>query len=68
MSTSEVDDDAVRARERSVAARFLFVSRTAETAAKAAPSGRRASAYAKVMRDNGYPDLDMREVRRLVGD
>jgi len=44
----------VRAHERSVDARFLFISRSADVAAKTAPVGRRASAYAKVMRDNGY--------------
>jgi hypothetical protein len=54
--------------ERDLAVRFQFVSHAAEMAAKGAPLGHRASAYAKVMADNGFGDLDMREVRRLVGD
>lgn len=68
MGSSETDDEDVRARQRSVAVRFLFITRSAELAARTAPVGGRASAYAKVMRDNGYDDLDMDEVRRLVGE
>jgi len=68
MSTRDTDAAAVRSHQRSLAERFLFVSRSADAAARAAPVGCRASAYVKVMRDNGYDELDMDEVRRLVGD
>jgi hypothetical protein len=68
--TTDLDQeaDAQRRGERDLAVRFQFVSHAAEMAAKSAPFGRRSSAYAKVMADNGFSDLDMREVRRLVGD
>lgn len=67
--TTELEHGAdTRRSDRNLAARFQFVSHAAEMAAKHAPLGRRASAYAKVMADNGFAELDMREIRRLVGD
>jgi len=54
--------------QRSAAERFAQVSGSADLAARSVARGRRASAFAKVMADNGYPDLDMDEVRRLVGE
>jgi hypothetical protein len=62
------DEESERGSKPALAARFQFVSHSAEIAACGAPRGRRASAYAKVMVDNGFADLDMAEVRRLVGD
>src|SRR5206468_2348928 len=43
------DLESARKTERALAARFQFVSHSAELAARGAPRGRRASAYAKVM-------------------
>jgi len=67
----EIEHESADAADRDkydLAIRFQFVSRNAEAAAKAAPFGRRTSAYVKVMSNNGFDALDMDEVRRLVGD
>lgn len=66
--TDTVSQSELADAQRNAAERFAHVSRAAELAAKLAPRGRRASAFAKVMADNGYPKLDMDEVRRIVGD
>ena len=67
-SDTELDETKRVALMRDIARRFGVVSQTADEAAKAAPRGHKASAYAKVMTENGYLQLNMAEVRRLVGE
>jgi len=53
---------------RSVAVRFQIASQQADQAAQAAPLGRKATAFAEALRRNGFLDLDMGEIARIVGE
>lgn len=53
---------------RDLAIRFQAATRRADEVARAAPHGRKATAYADVLRSEGFLELDMAEVSRIVGE
>jgi hypothetical protein len=65
---ARLDADGQRQAQLDLAVKFQRVTKQAAAAARAAAPGRRGSAYAHVMCQNGFTDLDMDEVRRLVGE
>lgn len=65
MGDSEIGDAALA---RSVAVRFQIASKQADQAAQAAPLGRKATAFAEALRSNGFLELDMVEIARIVGE